>query len=480
LRWLVVFGRGTILLVALGAALLAGPREPAQAQTVLLKFDPSPKYGPTETAYYGAVNADVFTLNVGDVAASARRAQGFKLSATTRVVRVGLWLKKAGIPTDNLTVEIQTDTGGLPSGTAVPNGTSNAVAASALASGAFKLVTFIFAVPPQLTGNTQYHLVLKRSGSLSASHYYIWGADQSSPSYADGAGSVFDSGTSTWTAASPATDHVFGVNPTRIDVLVEGLTVGNDLGAYEVTVSFDPAVVTPVAANDGGFLGSTGRSVSCLTAQYGVGTLNLSCTTLGSTPAGPTGGGIMVVINFASVAAGSSSLDLTGDCQSPDGEKTCIARPFGSVIPHDRLSGSITMQALGSALGDSDGDGCSDVEEAGDNITAGGDRDWNNPWDFYSVPVPARADPEPNGTRNLAIDISDVLAVLFYTGADDDGPINGNGVDYDSDKNGDTVEDGRDYDRSPNAPTSGPPDGAISVSDVLAALGQSGHSCVGP
>jgi hypothetical protein len=91
----------------------------------------------------------------------------------------------------------------------------------------------------------------------------------------------------------------------------------------------------------------------------------------------------------------------------------------------------------------------------------------------------------PNGSKNQAVSISDVLAVLFYVGTADDGDPNVSGVDYDSDKDGDTVEDGQDYDRSPSALPNppweaGPPDGAVTMEDVLATLAQVGLSCAGP
>jgi hypothetical protein len=119
---------------------------------------------------------------------------------------------------------------------------------------------------------------------------------------------------------------------------------------------------------------------------------------------------------------------------------------------------------------DSDGDGfCSDAEEVANGTNP------NNWYDFFDVPVPARKDSVgANGVRNGAIDIGDVLAILFYSGANNNGPANGNGVDYDSDKNGDGIEDGVDYDRTPGP---GAPNGAIDISDVLAALGQSGKAC---
>lgn len=127
---------------------------------------------------------------------------------------------------------------------------------------------------------------------------------------------------------------------------------------------------------------------------------------------------------------------------------------------------------------DTDGDGCTDAEEA----TMGFDPSaWH---DFYDVPVPARADPTANGGKDRAVSLGDVLAVLFYAGTSDNGGPNANWVDYDSDKNGDTVEDGTDYDRTasaaPNPPwNAGPPDGAISLTDLLAALAQVSLHCTG-
>ena len=135
---------------------------------------------------------------------------------------------------------------------------------------------------------------------------------------------------------------------------------------------------------------------------------------------------------------------------------------------------------------DTDGDGCSDFQE--ESIAF----DPLDPWDFYDVPVPALADPSPNGTRNKVVDIGDVLAVLFYAFADEGGPPNANGVDYDSDKgidtDGDTmtdvppdgVPDGRDYDRSPGLDAdpvtgidpAGPPNSVIDIGDVLVVLAQ--------
>jgi len=138
--------------------------------------------------------------------------------------------------------------------------------------------------------------------------------------------------------------------------------------------------------------------------------------------------------------------------------------------------------------GDWDGDGCTDSKEA----TMAGFNPYNY-WDFYDVPVPAYADPTPSGGKDRAVTMSDVLAVLLYVGASNNGCPNPNGVDYDSlkdgDWNGDTVINDYDkvglrYDRSPSPlpdppVDAGPPDGAVTMGDVLAALAQIGMSCQG-
>lgn len=157
------------------------------------------------------------------------------------------------------------------------------------------------------------------------------------------------------------------------------------------------------------------------------------------------------------------------------------------------------------SLADTDGDGCVDEEELPGALSpkpgSTGSYDPLDYWDFYDVPVPAVADPTPNGPKNRAVAMDDVMAVLFYTGtsateACGDNP-NTNGVDYDCDKGMDTdgdtvadippdgVPDGRDYDRSPSAEPNppwdvGPPNDVIAMDDVLAVLAQSGLSCADP
>jgi hypothetical protein len=147
---------------------------------------------------------------LGDVPAHTSRAQSFQVDSGPEVAVVVLWLKKAGGPTDQLLLEIQTDASGLPSGTVISNGSSEPVTGGAIGL-TYGWVGFRFATSPGLSANTPYHLVLKRTGSLSAADHYVWGSDRSSPGYTGGTPSVFNG--SAWTAE--AADQAFFAAATR-------------------------------------------------------------------------------------------------------------------------------------------------------------------------------------------------------------------------------------------------------------------------
>jgi hypothetical protein len=118
---------------------------------------------------------------------------------------------------------------------------------------------------------------------------------------------------------------------------------------------------------------------------------------------------------------------------------------------------------------------CTDAEELGGNINLGGMRNPLNPWDFADVPAPAL--PMAGSVRNGAVSLSDVGAALTWVGATNNGGSNVNGRDYDNDDNGNGVEDGAEYDRTPAGAISGPPNGAVSLSDVGVVLNQVGDNC---
>ena len=116
-----------------------------------------------------------------------RLAQSFQIGSASPVSRVRLWLNKVGAPTGNLTLSIQTNGNGgsQPSGTAVTNGTSTPVAISTLGT-SYGWVDFTFSTPPNLSAGTTYWLVLDASAAGTSTNYVQWGADGSSPGYANG------------------------------------------------------------------------------------------------------------------------------------------------------------------------------------------------------------------------------------------------------------------------------------------------------
>ncbi len=99
------------------------------------------------------------------------------------IASVIIQLAKAGTPTDNVSIEIQTDSSGVPSGTPVTNGTSSTVSGSSLSSSEYQEHTLTFSTPPSLVANTTYWAVFKRSSSLSGSNYYLTPTAQPSKAF---------------------------------------------------------------------------------------------------------------------------------------------------------------------------------------------------------------------------------------------------------------------------------------------------------
>jgi hypothetical protein len=121
--------------------------------------------------------------------------------------------------------------------------------------------------------------------------------------------------------------------------------------------------------------------------------------------------------------------------------------------------------------GDTDCDGCPDLSEPPRTDPA-------DPWDFYSVPVPALfAAANPRATfKDGAVMASDAQAVFAYFKI---GAKVGSS-DYEADLNANGVKDGSEYDRSVVGPGhSGAPDGVISASDAQLAFAQfkMGYRC---
>lgn len=147
-------------------------------------------------------------------------AQSIQVTGDQSVGTIKLWLKKVGSPTGNLTVTIESDSSGAPSGSPISNGTAGTVAASTLST-SYGWITFTFSTPPTLTGSTTYWIVLDTSDSISETNYVQWGADGSAPGYANGEMKSYAS--SSWSAESKdACFDVVGIGEDYVERAVIG------------------------------------------------------------------------------------------------------------------------------------------------------------------------------------------------------------------------------------------------------------------
>lgn len=155
-------------------------------------------------------STDSYRLVGYDNSTNYYHAQGFKLSCAAYIESIILKMSKVGSPTGNITVEIQTDNGGVPSNAVVTNGVSDSVAESSFSAAPGADVIFTFSTPPLLTAGTQYHFVIKHDRSVSTTNY-----SQSQSYVANGAayanGSLsYSNNTPSWTSVSG--DMVFAIN----------------------------------------------------------------------------------------------------------------------------------------------------------------------------------------------------------------------------------------------------------------------------
>lgn len=103
-----------------------------------------------------------------------RLAQGFTVPyRDTTFASVKLAIKKTGTP-GTLTIRIETDTNGAPSGTLVDANATVNVAHSSLTTG-YQYYTADFAGTFTLEANTKYWIVIKAAATVDGSNHYDWG-----------------------------------------------------------------------------------------------------------------------------------------------------------------------------------------------------------------------------------------------------------------------------------------------------------------
>jgi hypothetical protein len=104
-------------------------------------------------------------------------------------------------------------------------------------------------------------------------------------------------------------------------VVVEDVT---NLGAFQLGLEYDPSILSLVDIKEGPFLGSSGRQVNCLPPRIEQSSVGFICVTLGATPDGPSGSGVLSTITFQPLAAGSSLLHFS---------RVTLTNPPAQVLP---------------------------------------------------------------------------------------------------------------------------------------------------
>lgn len=130
---------------------------------------------------------------------------------------------------------------------------------------------------------------------------------------------------------------------------------------------------------------------------------------------------------------------------------------------------------------DSDVDGCTNAQELGPIYGLGGQRNPLNFWDFFDTP-----NPNVKPMRNRAVSVGDIIQVVQRFGAT--GNPNGNPLLRPPKAGYDTAYDrtpppsaAQELDPSKREPWDlGPPNGSITVQDILLVVSQFGTSCIQP
>jgi len=148
-------------------------------------------------------------MGIGDFAGvEYAETQSFQIPSTLMVKGVQVYLKKfAGTPGD-ITVRIETDNTGSPSGTLANASATATITAFTETSLAWKEVSFSSAF--SLTASTTYWLILKTAAAANDTNY-VWQADITSGAYSGGSVKQSNNGGSTWGTAFTTYDFYFRI-----------------------------------------------------------------------------------------------------------------------------------------------------------------------------------------------------------------------------------------------------------------------------
>lgn len=167
-------------------------------------------------------------FNLGDTAARANVAMGFKPSVSALLSRTTLNIKKVGSPSDIL-IKIVTDNAGKPSKTVLATG----VVPASLVGSSYGYIDVAYSSTTQLTANTQYWIIA--IATVNASNYYVWG-DDTGNGYGNGTGKYsanWNAGTPVWNNANA--DMSFRTYMEGAVTSISGVTVQGDAWAHSLS-----------------------------------------------------------------------------------------------------------------------------------------------------------------------------------------------------------------------------------------------------
>ena len=158
------------------------------------------------------------TIQFGITASTQDAAQSFITATSDVVTQISVYIKKVGTPS-NATVRITADSGGKPATNSLATGTLSASSVTT----SYGWVNIVLSPNVNFSTGTTYWLVI--DANVSASNYYVWGANNAQ--YANGLGKLGQYGTTTWNNTSPSgLDAFLKIYLGGINSVISGMTIG--------------------------------------------------------------------------------------------------------------------------------------------------------------------------------------------------------------------------------------------------------------
>jgi hypothetical protein len=164
---------------------------------------------------------------------------------------------------------------------------------------------------------------------------------------------------STTVTADPAGTYASIALPTTTGYVGASLTANivisdvSNLGSFEFTFTYDPALVSVTEVTLGDFPESSGRDFTTMPTEISptLGTVTFGAYSMGSSPAGATGTGVLAQVQLELLAPGQTILGF---------DNLQVATVPGENVP---VSTQDTALEISNCLGDFDGDGDVDISD---------------------------------------------------------------------------------------------------------------------